>query len=166
MPGSELPMATTTTTTTTTTTAFRPATAADGDDVIRLQEAFYAEEGYPFVAASMRPALDRLLADPSFGHVWVAEDAQRCVAYAVLTFGYSLEHRGRDAFVDELYVVPSHRGRGLGRAALALIDAYCRAHGVHVLLLEVEHVNDEAHALYRRAGFGAGTRHLLKKHLD
>lgn len=145
--------------------SYRLATVADLDDVLSLQRDFYAEEGYPFAVEHMRLALATLLGDPSLGQVWVAEDAQRLVAYAVLTLGYSLEHRGRDAFVDELYVVPSHRGRGLGRAALGLMDGYCREHGVHVLLLEVEHVNEDAHALYRRAGFGAGTRHLLKKHI-
>lgn len=145
--------------------SYRLATVADLDDVLSLQRDFYAEEGYPFAVEHMRPALATLLGDPSLGQVWVAEDAQRLVAYAVLTLGYSLEHRGRDAFVDELYVVPSHRGRGLGRAALGLMDGYCREHGVHVLLLEVEYDNEDAHALYRRVGFGAGTRHLLKKHI-
>jgi ribosomal protein S18 acetylase RimI-like enzyme len=144
---------------------YRLATAADTDEVLALQRDFYAEEGYPFAAEQMRFALARLLADPSLGQIWVAEQAQRLVAYAVLTLGYSLEHHGRDAFVDELYVVPSHRGQGFGRAALALMDIYCREHDVHVLLLEVEHVNDEAHALYRRAGFVTGTRHLLKKRI-
>lgn len=134
--------------------------------MLSLQREFYAEEAYPFVAGQMRPALAALLADPLLGQVWVAEDGPRLVAYAVLTLGYSLEHRGRDAFVDELYVVPSHRGHGLGRAALEVMDAYCRATGVHVLLLEVEHVNTEAHALYTRAGFTTGTRHLLKKIID
>lgn len=143
--------------------SYRLATAADTDEVLSLQRDFYAEEGYPFASEQMRPALAALLADPSLGQVWIAEQAQQVVAYAVLTLGYSLEHHGRDAFVDELYVVASHRGQGLGRAALALMDTYCREHHVHVLLLEVEHVNDEAHALYRRAGFVTGTRHLLKK---
>ena len=148
------------------TPPYRLATTADVDDVLLLQRDFYLEEGYPFAVERMRPALAALLGDPSLGQVWVAEDGQRLVAYAVLTLGYSLEHHGRDAFVDELYVVPSHRGQGLGRAALALMDAYCRANGVHVLLLEVEHVNEDAHALYTRAGFVAGKRHLLKKHVD
>jgi ribosomal protein S18 acetylase RimI-like enzyme len=145
--------------------SYRLATAADTDDVLALQRDFYAEEGYPFAAEQMRPALATLLSDPALGQVWVAVQAQRIVAYAVLTLGYSLEHHGRDAFVDELYVVPAHRSQGLGRAALALMDTYCREHYVHVLLLEVEHVNDEAHALYRRAGFATGTRHLLKKYI-
>ena len=145
---------------------YRLATPADVDHVLSLQRDFYAEEGYPFAVEQMRTALETLLGDPSLGQLWVAEDGQRLVAYAALTLGYSLEHHGRDAFVDELYVASSHRGRGLGRAALALMDAYCRENGVHVLLLEVEHVNEDAHALYRRAGFGAGTRHLLKKHVE
>lgn len=143
---------------------YRLATLADLDHVLFLQRDFYTEEGYPFAGEHMQAALAMLLADSSLGQVWVAEDDHRVVAYAVLTLGYSLEHHGRDAFVDELYVVSSYRGQGLGRAALALMDGYCREHGIHVLLLEVEHVNEDAHALYRRAGFAAGTRHLLQKH--
>ncbi len=148
------------------TSPYRLATDVDLDQVLFLQRDFYEEEGYPFASEQMRPALMTLLGHPALGQLWVAEEEQQVVAYAVLTLGYSLEHRGRDAFVDELYVVPSHRGRGLGRAALALMDGYCRENGVHVLLLEVEHINEDAHALYRRAGFVAGTRHLLKKRID
>ena len=40
------------------------------------------------------------------------------VGYLVLTLGYSLEYGGRDAFIDEVYIRSSYRGRGIGTAAL------------------------------------------------
>jgi ribosomal protein S18 acetylase RimI-like enzyme len=95
----------------------------------------------------------------------VATDAGSVVGFVVLTFSYSLEFHGRDAFVDELYVRPSHRRRGLGAAALRLSEAACREHGVHALHLEVDGANDPARALYRRWGFDEHARHLMTKWL-
>jgi GNAT superfamily N-acetyltransferase len=40
------------------------------------------------------------------------------VGYIVLTFGYSLEYLGRDAFIDEFYLRESYRGRRWGRRTL------------------------------------------------
>jgi len=142
---------------------YRRATTLDLDRLLLLQRDFYAEQQYPFDADVMRHAWPRLLSDCRVGQAWIAEDDADAVAYVVATLGYSLEHQGRDAFVDELYVAPSHRGRGLGRAALEQVERWCRHQCVRVLLLEVEDVNDDAHALYTRAGFVAGSRHLLRK---
>lgn len=144
-------------------TPYRRATTSDLDRLLVLQHEFYGEQGYPFDADAMRHAWPRLLSDPAIGQVWVAEADAIAVAYVVATLGYSLEHRGRDAFVDELYVVPSHRGQGLGRAALAQVEAWCRHQCVRVLLLEVERDNAHAFGLYERAGFGGDSRRLLKR---
>lgn len=144
-------------------TPYRRATTSDLDRLLELQRGFYVEQGYPYDAAAMRHVWPRLLTDPWLGQAWLAEEDRQAVAYVVATLGYSLEHLGRDAFVDELYVAPPHRGRGLGRAALEQVERWCRHQCVRVLLLEVEDVNDDAHALYTRAGFVAGSRHLLRK---
>src|SRR5690242_1648322 len=68
-----------------------------------------------------RAALMRLLDDPSLGRVWLllSDDPEQASAgYMVVCFGYSLEFGGRDAFIDELFVVAEHRGRGIGRWAV------------------------------------------------
>ena len=44
----------------------------------------------------------------------------------VLTLGWSLEYHGRDAFVDELFIAPSCRGRGLSKLALGVLEDACR----------------------------------------
>lgn len=145
---------------------FRPATPGDVAPFLVLQRAFYADDGYPFREAEARANLLRLLADPNLGRVWVTEDAGTVVGYVVLTFGFSLEFRGRDAFLDELYLAPGHRGRGLGQKALALVEAACREMGVRALHLEVEKHKTAAQALYRKIGFDDHDRYLMTKWID
>lgn len=145
---------------------FRPATPADVEPLLRLVEAFHSEDGYPFREEEARINLLRLLAEPQLGRLWVADEAGALAGYLVLAFGFSLEFRGRDAFIDELYVVPSLRGRGLGKQALALAEAACRELGVRALHLEVERDNEEGLGLYRKTGFVDHDRYLMTKWLD
>jgi GNAT superfamily N-acetyltransferase len=146
--------------------AHRPARLDDLDDLLALQRAYYAEDGYPFDPATARDAFAQLLADPALGAAWIARAQDgRALAYVVLTLGWSLEFGGRDGFVDELYVTPAARGRGLGRAGLARAEAGARARGVRRLHLEVEDGKPAAHELYRRSGFAGHGRTLMSKPL-
>jgi hypothetical protein len=49
----------------------------------------------------------RALAEQDLGQVWVLVRDHQPAGYMVITFGYSLEFGGRDAFIDELFVEPS-----------------------------------------------------------
>jgi GNAT superfamily N-acetyltransferase len=132
------------------------------DAILPLMEKFYAEERYPFDPAKARSALEPFLADPALGRVWLIRDGSAILGYFVLTLGWSLEYGGRDAFVDELFVLPSHRGRGLGRSALERMVEACRELGVRALHLEVEKENPAAE-LYRKAGFEDHDRYLMTR---
>jgi GNAT superfamily N-acetyltransferase len=142
----------------------RVATSEDAETILVMMEEFYAEEGYPFDRGKALGALLPLLDDPSIGCVWMIEDAESAVGYFVLTLGWSLEYLGRDAFVDEIYVSPSHRGRGLGRLSLEVLEQACRALDVKALHLEVERENP-AMGLYRKWGFADSDRLLMTKRL-
>lgn len=85
--------------------------------------------------------------------------------YAVLTFGYSLEFHGRDAFVDELYLRNEYRGQGIGKRALEFLTEVCVAEGVSALHLEVERSNTQAQAVYRKFGFEDHDRYLMTRWL-
>jgi diamine N-acetyltransferase len=85
------------------------------------------------------------------------------VGYLVAVWGYSLEWHGRDAFVDELFVEPGRRGRGIGSRALELAQEECRRAGIRALHLEVERPNTRAQELYRRMGFRDHDRYLMTK---
>ena len=145
---------------------FRKATSDDLEPVLALVRASYEEDEYPFVEPEAREALRRLLVDPELGRVWVATAPEGAVAYVIVTLGYSMQYRGRDAFIDELYVVPGLRGRGLGREALAIAEVEARALGARALHLEVELDKPEADAWYRRIGFEDHARRLMTKWLE
>jgi ribosomal protein S18 acetylase RimI-like enzyme len=148
--------------------AFRFASLADVPAILAHQHAYYAGEGYAFDEAVARDAIEGLLADPERGRLWVLAEIERAdavVGYLAVTFGWSLEWGGRDAFVDELYLAPSHRGGGIGRTAIALAEDACRAAGVRALHLEVERENARGRALYARTGFADTDRLLLTRRL-
>lgn len=113
-----------------------------------------------------RPALQRLLADASLGQAWLIRVGDEPAGYVVLTFGYSLEYGGRDAFIDELFIARGFRGRGIGKQTLDFVAAEAKALGVIVLHLEVTRSNDVAKRLYTRAGFVHRDHHLMNRWLS
>lgn len=139
------------------------AGAGDTDELLPLMRAFYAEEEYPFDEARTERVLRVMLSNPLFGAVWVFRVDGRAVGYLVVTHGYSLEFGGRDAFVDELYMIPEVRGRGFGAQALRIAEEHCCREGIGALHLEVERENPRARALYERSGYKAHDRYLMTR---
>ena len=143
---------------------FRRGTGADIPAIMLLMEDLYREDGeIALEPPAAETALRELAGRPELGELWVAAERGRVVGYLVLTWGFSLEYHGRDAFVDELYFAPEYRGRGLGRRALEVAEASCRSRGVRALHLEVERANARAEALYRRQGFSDHDRRLMTR---
>jgi ribosomal protein S18 acetylase RimI-like enzyme len=84
----------------------------------------------------------------------------RVIGYVVLTWSFSLESGGLDGYIDELFLEPEVRGRGIGTRVLAQAVLEARRRGCLRLCLEVEHGNPAIN-LYRRAGFVDHRRHLM-----
>ena len=143
----------------------RPANEIDVPVIVDMMAQYYREDGYPFDASAALACAHALLADERLGWLWVIEDASAAAGYLAVTLGFSFEYRGRDAFIDELYLKPEARGRGLGRRALEVAESTCRAAGVTTLHLEVETGKPRARLLYERAGFSSSERALMSKRL-
>jgi ribosomal protein S18 acetylase RimI-like enzyme len=139
----------------------RAATLGDCPLLVTLMSEFYAESGYPLNRRRAQAAFSELLADQGLGQVWLIQAEPGPVGYVVLTLGYSMEYGGRDAFVDDLFIRPIFRRRGLGKLALAEVRAACEERGVRALHLEVGRDNAAAQSLYRRVGFVDMDRQLL-----
>ena len=138
----------------------------DIDELLPLMREFYAGERLPFDQVDLRRALGELWNEALHGGTWLARAGDVAVGYGVLCFGFSLEYGGRDAFVDELYVRPEWRDRGIGNRLLDEMEARCRTSGVAALHLEVDHGNPNGKRLYSRRGFVDHDRHLMTKWLD
>lgn len=142
---------------------FRTATPDDLPLLLRMHRAFYEEEGYPYRPEVFEAALREVLTNAALGRVLLMNDD---AGYFIVAFGFSVEFGGRDAFLDELYVVPEARGNGLGTAAIDEAERVCRENGIHALHLEVEFTNDSAKRLYARRGFGEHSRQLMTKRFN
>jgi len=84
---------------------------------------------------------------------------------AYLNFQWSLEHGGLSAWLEELFVVPEHRGSGLGRQLLQAACAHAGERGCAAVDLEVEEAHPRAARLYQRAGFAPHRRARWVKRL-
>jgi ribosomal protein S18 acetylase RimI-like enzyme len=73
--------------------------------------------------------------------------------FAQLRFRPSLYTGALDAHLEELYVVPERRGRGLGRALLEAAMAHARERGAAHIDLGTSEDDVAARALYESAGF-------------
>ncbi|HYJ05342.1 MAG TPA: GNAT family N-acetyltransferase [Chthoniobacterales bacterium] len=139
----------------------RPAALKDVPRLVALMTEFYAETATPLDATRAAEAFAALLADDRLGHVWLVQAGHDDVGYVVITFSYSMEFGGRNAFLDDLFIQAPFRGAGLGTAALNEVRAFCMEQGVRAIHLETGRDNATAQALYRRAGFKITDRQLL-----
>jgi GrpB-like predicted nucleotidyltransferase (UPF0157 family)/ribosomal protein S18 acetylase RimI-like enzyme len=139
----------------------RLATPADVDLVLSLMQEYYAHDHLAFDREQAGDALRALIAGPVLGEVWLVELAGQTIGYVALTFGFSLECGGRDAFIDELFLRASHRGQGVGTRVIRHALSRCAELGIRAVRLEVMRHNPEALRLYTRLGFEEHDRYLL-----
>lgn len=149
------------------TVVFRPAACEDEPVLLRMMRNLAEQEpgAYFFDEPVVREVLRRFLGDPSLGRAWVFYDDKTPVGYIALTFGYSFEYHGRDAFIDELYIEPQYRRQGIGRRAMQFVEERARELGVNAIHLEVDDGNDPAAGLYRRTGYEGHDRFLMTRWL-
>jgi GNAT superfamily N-acetyltransferase len=147
--------------------SIRQATLADIETLFELMRHMQLDDPWeePFHEPAVSANLAELLQNPLYGLAYIVrENASSPIGYLVICFDYSLEYRGIGAWVDELFVEPGYRGKGIGTQLLDLAEQASREHHAKVLHLEVNHDNP-AIELYRRRGFSDHHRHLLSKPL-
>jgi ribosomal protein S18 acetylase RimI-like enzyme len=147
------------------TVALEPVTPDSAPQVVAWMRDLYEHERIAFDAAAAQATLAELLAHPEWGRAWLLCADGKPAGYAVVALAFSLEFGGRNAFLDELFVRPSARGRGVGSIALRLLQHACRQMGARSVALEVSLDNTRAEALYRREGFTSNGRQLMTRRL-
>jgi diamine N-acetyltransferase len=145
---------------------FRAATDSDADLLLEMMREYYAFDGHAFDEPRARAALLIFLRNPNFGRAWLVSEDKTPVGYIVLTFGYSLEYLGRDAFIDEFFLRESYRGRGWGRRTLEFVEDAARGCDVRSIHLEVVRQNTVAKEVYRRSGYLDHHHYLMSKWIE
>jgi GNAT superfamily N-acetyltransferase len=95
--------------------------------------------------------------DQFAGQLFVAEADGRVVGFVSVLGACRPDAPDDDAapfaYVDDLVVLPKHRGQGHGQALLGRAEAYAAAQGRSALRLRVKGGNHPARGFYARAGY-------------
>ncbi len=138
----------------------RPAAEADLEVVTALLVAQLREHRVRTPEAKIASAVQGLLRRPGRGKILVAVEDGRLVGVAAFSFSWPLEYGDRAAWLEELYVEPPTRGRGIGTRLLRAALRVAAESGATAVDLEVEADHQRAAHLYAREGF----RSLARTH--
>src|SRR5690349_5324963 len=94
---------------------------------------FHGESGHE-VGPAQATAIRALCSDASLGQAWLLTNGRRDVGYALAYWRHSIDHGGRIAVLDDLWVEPGLRGRGLGARLLRTAMAGMTAVGARAVI--------------------------------
>lgn len=118
-----------------------------------LCAAFHAEAGIEQSDEGRSAAIAPLLEGSPYGAIYLIGPPRAAIGYIAICFGWSIEFGGLDAIVDEVYIRPGVRGRGIASEALIALPKALATAGLRAIHLEVDRENEAAVKLYKRAGF-------------
>lgn len=131
----------------------RPATPADVPVVLALiRELAQFERSLPEVVATEDLLRESLFAPTPMVFAHLAEDRGEVVGFAVWFVNFSTWVGRHGIYLDDLYVRPAARGRGIGRRLLATLAAICVERGYDRLDWWVLDWNADAIRFYRSIG--------------
>jgi GNAT superfamily N-acetyltransferase len=131
-------------------------------EVARMMACLYAEEPaqHPINPRSFAKTLGFLLSNPTRGRVILLKNRRQLVGYALLIPYWSNEFGGTLLFIDELFVLPEHRGQGIAKSFFSHLKRRPPFKAI-ALALEVTRANRGARRLYQSLGFVRRTNELM-----
>ncbi len=131
----------------------RPAAAADIPTILDLIRELAEFERAPD-AATATPDLmyDALFGPRAVAHAIIAEGESESYGFALYFFNFSTWTGRRGLYLEDFYVRPSARGRGVGRMLFARLGQIAEETGCSRLELSVLDWNENAIRFYDRQG--------------
>ena len=128
--------------------------------------ALYAEDkaASPVDQSRFATNIEFLVAHPSRGRIILFSDGGSPCGYALVVPYWSNELGGTVLFIDEMFVVPEARNRGIGRSFFKCLDEV-RPFEAVALALEVSAGNKRARRLYESLGFRQRRNSVLTRSL-
>ncbi|AEW85501.1 N-acetyltransferase [Flavobacterium columnare] len=132
------------------------------DLAVQMMQDFYAIDNYPINPKTSSALFHEFISNSNLGRCWFVYHENKIVGYIILTFIFSFEYQGTLAFIDELYLTESSRGKGIGKKALDFIKEQALIFNIKMIYLEVEEHNSNAQKLYTSNDFVIHKRKIMK----
>ncbi len=134
--------------------AVRVATVADAGTLARLLFDFNTEfEADTDSESEFAGRFERILADDDAVLALLAEDGPGAAGFALVTLRPAIWFDGPVATLDELYVAPTFRNRGLGTALLTEARRLVSDRGCPEMHINVDEIDVDTRRFYERHGF-------------
>ncbi|HET8975251.1 MAG TPA: GNAT family N-acetyltransferase [Solirubrobacterales bacterium] len=135
----------------------RPAEAGEVAEVLPLMRAYcdFYEVG-PADGGLLEMAR-ALIADPEQGSLYVAAEDGRIVGFAAMGWKWASTRGARIGVLEDLFVDPAARGKGVADALIGVCAERCRERGAPVLEWVTAPDNHRAQRVYDRTGAEAST---------
>ena len=143
-----------------------PITEQKSGEALALLARFFVEEGFPGSLPALQENLTARLQDDG-GAVLGAWQNGQLVGVATIATGHDLEH-GLYAELEDLYVLPQERGKGIGRALINAAEEWSQRYGCTSLSVTVTPDGQTRHNLllfYEKLGFTNTQRIILTQNL-
>jgi len=131
----------------------KKATPKDINILFELIQRQFVEHGIDFNPEQLETAIKQMLTLEVLGFILKAKDNNQLLGFAAVSFAWTLEHGGKSAWLDELYVVPEHRNKGIGTVLIGKAIVEAEKQGCLAADLEVDSDHRRAENLYKRMGF-------------
>lgn len=135
----------------------RDARPEEAEELLPLMRAycdFYEAEPSDQGLLGMARAL---ITDPDQGAMFIARDRGEAVGFATLDWKWSSLKAARIGYLEDLYVTPETRGRGIADALIEACAERCRERGAPAMDWLTAPDNHRAQAVYDRTGAAAET---------
>ena len=132
------------------------------DTIAQMMSDFYAIDNYPIDINATKILFQEFIENENFGKCWLICHEKEIVGYVILTLIFSFEYEGKLAFLDELYIKETARGKGIGKKTIQFIKEQVSYLNVKMMYLEVESHNQNAQKLYIANDFVFHNRKIMK----
>jgi GNAT superfamily N-acetyltransferase len=141
---------------------FKPLQYSEVDVIIKMMQEFYAIDGYPIDVDITKNSFNQFISNENLGKSYLIYNNIEIVGYAIMTFIFSFEYKGKLAFFEELFIHESARGKGIGKLAIDFVKLEAEKANVKMMYLEVENHNKIAQKLYLANDFVIHNRKIMK----
>lgn len=142
--------------------AFETLQSSKIDTIAQMMSDFYAIDNYPIDINATKILFQEFIENENFGKCWLICHEKEIVGYVILTLIFSFEYQGKLAFLDELYIKETARGKGIGKKTIQFIKEQVSYLNVKMMYLEVESHNQAAQKLYIANDFVFHNRKIMK----
>ena len=141
---------------------FKPLQYSQVDLIIKMMQEFYAIDSYPIDVDVTKNLFNEFISNENLGKSYLIYNDSEIVGYAIITFIFSFEYKGKLAFFEELFIHGSARGKGIGKLAIDFVKREAEKVNVKMMYLEVEKHNKIAQKLYLANDFVIHNRAIMK----